>query len=73
MSEYGYAGKILKVDLTSGKVSKLATADYTDRFLGGRGLAAGLYWDNVPSHAKALDPENCLICTTGPVTGFASV
>jgi aldehyde:ferredoxin oxidoreductase len=70
MSEYGYAGKILKVDLSSRKVSKLSTADYTDRFMGGRGLAAGLYWDNVPSHAKAFDPENCLICTTGPVTGF---
>jgi len=70
MSGDGYAGEILKVDLSSRKVSKLATADYAGRFLGGKGLATGLYWDNVPAEAGALDPENCLICASGPVTGF---
>jgi aldehyde:ferredoxin oxidoreductase len=70
MSKDGYAGEILKVDLSSHEVSRMVTADYAGRFLGGKGLAARLYWDNVPPHAKALDPENCLICATGPVAGF---
>ncbi len=60
MNEYGYAGKILEVDLTEGKGRERPTADYVTRFLGGRGLAAKLYWDTVPPEAQAFDPENCL-------------
>jgi len=70
MSEFGYAGEILKVDLTDGKITKLPTADYAAKYLGGHGIAARLYWDMVPPQAKALDPENCFICANGPVTGF---
>ena len=66
----GYAGQILSVDLTSGKVARLPTAHYADRFIGGRGLAAKLYWDMVPPGAGATSPENALICATGPVAGF---
>ena len=70
MSDFGYAGKILTVDLTSGKTGELDTADYNERFLGGRGIAARLFWDMAPPQAGATEPENCLICATGPVTGF---
>jgi len=70
MAEYGYAGEILKVDLSDGKTSKLATSDYADKYIGGHGIAARLYWEMVPPQAKATDPENCLICASGPVTGF---
>jgi aldehyde:ferredoxin oxidoreductase len=70
MPEHGYAGEILKVDLSNRRVSKLPTADYTGRFLGGKGLAAALYWDMVPAGAEPLDADNCLICTSGPVAGF---
>ena len=70
MAGFGYAGEILKVDLTRQKTTKLATADYADRFLGGKGIAAKLYWDSVPPQAKAFDPENCLICASGPLAGF---
>lgn len=73
MTEFGYAGEILKVDLSDGKTTKLPTAEYADRFLGGRGIAAKIYWDMVPPETKALDPENCLICTSGPVAGFAGL
>jgi aldehyde:ferredoxin oxidoreductase len=70
MTEFGYAGEILKIDLSGGKITKLATAEYADRFLGGRGIAARIYWDMVPTRAQALDPDNCLIFITGPVAGF---
>ena len=73
MSEYGYAGEILNIDLSSGNISKLPTAPYAERFLGGRGMGAKIYWDMVPPETGAYDPENCLIYTTGPVTGFTRI
>src|SRR4030042_2762081 len=70
VSDWGYMGKILRVDLSNKKTSDLATADYSGRFIGGRGVAAKIYWDAVQSPIKALDPENFLILMTGPLTGF---
>ena len=70
MTEFGYAGKIAKVDLSEGRVSKLVTADYADRFVGGRGIAAKIYWDEVASQVNAFSPENYLIFTNGPISGF---
>mgnify|MGYP001501851179 CR=1 FL=1 len=70
MNEFGYAGKILTVDLTSGKHRESATADYAPKFIGGRGLAARLFWEMVPANTPAKSPDNCLICASGPVTGF---
>ena len=70
MKQFGYAGNILKVDLSDGNTTTLETADYSDRFIGGRGIATKLYWDFVPPEIKALEPDNCLICATGPVAGF---
>lgn len=43
MSEFGYAGKILTVDLSDGKTAVLPSAPYADRFIGGRGMAARLF------------------------------
>jgi aldehyde:ferredoxin oxidoreductase len=68
--KYGYAGNILKIDLSKNHIIKLPSENYTEKFLGGRGLAAKLFWDLVPSYAKAYDPENCFICVNGPTAGF---
>jgi aldehyde:ferredoxin oxidoreductase len=70
MTQFGYAGKILKVDLTERNITTLETKVYSDRFIGGRGMAAKLFWDFVKPETKAYDPDNCLICVTGPVAGF---
>ena len=70
MTEFGYAGEILKVDLSNGRITRLATSDYADRFLGGRGIAARIYWDETKPETMAFDPDNCFICITGPVAGF---
>ncbi|MEE8470458.1 MAG: aldehyde ferredoxin oxidoreductase N-terminal domain-containing protein, partial [Dehalococcoidia bacterium] len=73
MGQYGYAGKMLRVDLTSGNVTHIPTLDYADRFLGGRGIAAKIYWDEVPPEVKAFDPDNRLIFATGPLAGSKGV
>ncbi len=70
MPDFGYAGEILKVNLSDGRITKIPTADYAERYIGGRGIAARLYWEMVPPDARADDPENCLICVSGPVAGF---
>jgi aldehyde:ferredoxin oxidoreductase len=69
MSQFAYAGKILSLDLSSGAISESPTSDYAGRFLGGRGLAAAIYWDEVPPQSNAFDPENRLIFATGPLAG----
>ncbi len=73
MAEFGYAGEILKVNLSDGSITRLTTADYADRFIGGRGIAAKLYWDMVPPQTGAFDPDNCFICVTGPAAGFTGL
>ena len=72
-TEFGYAGKILKVDLSSAKVGNLPTSDYAGRFIGGRGIAVKIYWDEVPLKAKAFDPENRLTFMTGPLCGYPGI
>jgi aldehyde:ferredoxin oxidoreductase len=64
-----YAGKILRVDLSSRRVSTRETAEYAPRFVGGRGLATALYFDEVPPAARFADEENALIITVGPLCG----
>jgi aldehyde:ferredoxin oxidoreductase len=73
VAEFGYAGEILKIDLSDGSIARLPSAPYVERFLGGRGLGAKIYWDMVPVETRAFDPENCLIYATGPVTGFTRI
>jgi aldehyde:ferredoxin oxidoreductase len=65
----GWVGKILRVDLTSGRVSESSTFDYVPKFVGGRGLGAKIYWDEMSSGVGAFDPENRLILATGPLQG----
>jgi aldehyde:ferredoxin oxidoreductase len=69
----GYAGEILRVDLTSGEMERRSTSDYADRLLGGRGLAAKIYWDEVPPSVGALEPGNRLIFATGPLGGVPMI
>ena len=62
--------KILRIDLTSGRTedSKIPKTDLL-KFVGGRGLAAKiLYQENKPK-VDPFDPENRLIFMTGPYTG----
>ncbi len=69
MAIYGYAGKILRVDLSSGKITKTSTSDYAEKFLGGRGLATKIYWDEMPPEIVPFDAESRLIFALGPMCG----
>jgi len=71
MTDFGYAGSIMKVDLSSGSISSLPSSTYADRLLGGRGIAAGCHWDEVPPGADAFDPVNRLVFAVGPLAGLS--
>jgi aldehyde:ferredoxin oxidoreductase len=70
MSEkiYGWTGKILRVDLTTGNVSFEETSKYSN-FIGGRGIASKLFYDEVSVNTGPYDKDNLLIFMTGPLTG----
>ncbi len=68
---YGWAGSILEVDLTSGKIVKRPLkADFARKWIGGEGFGAKTLWDEVgPEVEDGLDPRNVLIYATGPLCG----
>jgi aldehyde:ferredoxin oxidoreductase len=68
---YGWVGKILKIDLSTGDITTAATESYVDDYLGGRGLGVRLIYDHYTPGTDALAPENPLIFNTGPLTGTA--
>ncbi|HEX9914454.1 MAG TPA: aldehyde ferredoxin oxidoreductase N-terminal domain-containing protein, partial [Candidatus Bathyarchaeia archaeon] len=67
----GWNGKLLRVDLTKGTTTVTPyTEEVAKKFIGGRGLAIKLLWDELPLGADPLGPENMLIFATGPYTAF---
>jgi aldehyde:ferredoxin oxidoreductase len=70
MSLYGYAGKILRVDLTTGKITEEKTSEeLTRRFVGGSGFGARFLYDEVKPETEWHSPDNRLIIMPGPLAG----
>lgn len=67
---YGWTGKRLRVDLSSG-VIKTESIDrgYSEKWLGGRGFNSELLYREVGVEVDPLSPENRLIFGVGPLTG----
>ena len=67
---FGWAGKVLQVDLKNEKVSKMPTAAYRpEEFIGGVGLNAKIFWELGCPKVDAFNPSNPLIISVGPLTG----
>ncbi len=69
---YGYAGKILHVDLTAGTLEvEEPSEEFYRTYMGGS--AIGLYYllKNTPAGVDPLGPENTLTLAIGGVTGAA--
>ena len=60
MALYGWIGKILRVNLTDERMEEVDTMRYAKRFIGGRGVAAGIAWEELQPGIDAFDPENKL-------------
>lgn len=68
---YGWNGRILRVDVTKKKYAVQSyDKEFALTFLGGRGFAAKILWDELPKGVDPLSPENKLVFATGPITGL---
>ena len=67
---YGYCGKLLYVDLTSGTLEDRELTEETARaYMGGTALAARILFDAKAYEAEPLSPENTIAFITGPFAG----
>jgi aldehyde:ferredoxin oxidoreductase len=67
---HGWAGTILWVDLTSGKITKEPTSDFEpEKFIGGVGLNSKILWEMGCPKVDALHPDSPIILSSGPLTG----
>lgn len=65
----GYAGKILRVNLTSGKISTIQTSKYED-WVGGHGMGSAIFFDLVKDKTiDGFDPANVVTLMTSPLSG----
>lgn len=65
---YGWKNKILRIDLSKGRVDSFAPeASLLKEYLGGRGLGAKIVYD--AGKVDALSPANLLVFAAGPLTG----
>jgi aldehyde:ferredoxin oxidoreductase len=65
----GYAGRILRIDLTRQKFSfESLDQQMAKDYIGGKGFGVKMLFDELPKGTDPLGPENKLIFTVGPFT-----
>ncbi len=70
----GWTGNLLRVDLTKGKAVRTGySEELAVKFIGGRGLAVKLLWDELKPGTDPLGPDNILIFAGGLYAGLPTV
>lgn len=70
MECYGYSGRVLYVDLSTGNIRKEPLdMDLAHQFIGGPGVGLNLLLDVLKPNIDPLSPENALVFGTGPLLG----
>ena len=65
-----YAGRLLRVDLTTGAINTQEFGpEFTELFIGGRGVASKILYDEVPPEVEPFDSNNRLIFSPGALHG----
>lgn len=64
---YGWAGKILRVNLTTGDITTMSTDPYKP-FIGGMGIANKIMYDEVPADTDPFSEESKIVYAVGPLT-----
>lgn len=66
----GYANRILRANLSTGKISEeKLDEELIKNYIGGTGICAKLLFEELKPGTDPLSPENKLIFGTGPLTG----
>ena len=66
---FGYAGKILRVNLSNGETTTEPTMAYAGEWLGGPGIAVKILYDELRSWVTPFDPANRFIIGAGVLGG----
>ncbi|MFC1853529.1 aldehyde ferredoxin oxidoreductase family protein, partial [candidate division CSSED10-310 bacterium] len=66
----GYMGKYIDIDLSTEKIDVYDVPDEDkERYLGNKGMASKILYDNLRHGCDPLGKDNILILNTGPLTG----
>jgi len=66
----GYHGKGLHIDLTKGEIStRNLDPEIVEHYLGGRGLATRIFFDEIDPLCDPLGPDNVLVIAASPLLG----
>ena len=66
---YGWKGTVLRVDLTTGEITKQSLDEAVARdFIGGRGFNSKTLFDEIKPGIDPLSPDNVLCLAPGPLT-----
>ncbi len=66
----GYVGKILRVDLSTGKIfNEDLREEFAAKWVGGVGFGARYLYQEVPAKVTWSAPENRMIWASGPLAG----
>jgi len=70
MTLYGYAGTILRIDLSRETITKDPLSEtMAETYLGGRGFVARMLFDELPPGTAPESEANLFIAAVGPLTG----
>jgi aldehyde:ferredoxin oxidoreductase len=69
---HGWRNRLLRVDLSDGRIWAQETSPDVPDYIGARGLAAKILWDEYPEPVDAFDPRNPLMVMPGALTGSRS-
>ena len=69
----GFAGKMARIDLTTGKTEEFCPqrGDLI-KFLGGKGIAAKIIYDELDGKTEAFSDENLIVITTSPLVASSA-
>jgi len=67
----GWTGKLLRINLTTGSAKQESfSEEFARSWVGGRGFALKILWDELKPGIDPLGPENKLIVALGPIAGI---
>ncbi|MCD6514017.1 MAG: aldehyde ferredoxin oxidoreductase family protein [Candidatus Odinarchaeota archaeon] len=67
----GWTGKVLRIDLSKKKYAvQEISYDLAKNYVGGRGFAIKILWDELKPGTDPLSPDNKLILASGPLNGI---
>ena len=69
---HAWANRILRIDLSNMTIEAREAAPYIPAYLGARGIAARIAWDEHPEPVDPFDPANPLMIFPGALTGSRS-